>query len=231
MGRDRQSLRVIVVVAVMLLASRHAHGQREDALAHFEQAEAYFRAGAYDKAVEEYQAAFDLVAEPALLFNIGLALENQGDAPRAIEHYQRYLAADPDGVKTAEARARVEALSDRLDTEAAAEAVKVKPKVEETPLPEEPPPPVARRTRRHRRLPGLLVLGGAAVLTGVGVAYRLKATRIRDELAAQLADGTPPVDAMDPRFAAGEGAARRSSLSFGVAGAALAAGVTLVVVW
>lgn len=222
MGRDRQSLRVIVVVAAVLLG-REAHAQREEALDHFEQAEAYFRAGAFDEAVAEYRAAYALVPEPVLLFDIGLALENHGDAGHAIEYYRRYLADDPGGVKVAEARARLEALSDRL----AAEKIERLPEV---PLPEAPPP-APRPPRRHRRLPGAIVLAGATALTAVGIAYQRKASRIRDELAAQLTDGTPPVDAMDPRFAEGEAAARRSNLSLGVAGVALVAGVTLVVVW
>jgi tetratricopeptide (TPR) repeat protein len=87
----------------------------EQARARFEQGEAYFKAGTYDKAIEEYRAAYALAPRPALLFNIGLCYEQLDDDANAIDHYDRYLAADPAGAKTTEARARREALTRKLD--------------------------------------------------------------------------------------------------------------------
>lgn len=82
----------------------------EAARKHFEQAEAYFRTKAFDAAAAAYEAAYAAAAKAVLLFNVGLAWEQHGDAAAAVAAYDRYLAADPDGVKAVEARARRAAL-------------------------------------------------------------------------------------------------------------------------
>jgi tetratricopeptide (TPR) repeat protein len=92
----------------------------DQARVRFEQGEAYFKAGTYDRAVEEYRAAYALVPRPGLLFNIGLCYEHLDDEASAIDHYDRYIAADPTGAKTTEARARREALARKLDAKRAA---------------------------------------------------------------------------------------------------------------
>lgn len=123
MGRDSRSVLIVAVVAVVAaLAARPATAQPELAQARerFEQGEAYFKAGTYDKAIEEYRAAYALVPRPGLLFNIGLCYEHLGDAAQAIDHYDRYAAADPGGGKVSEARARREALARKLEAERAA---------------------------------------------------------------------------------------------------------------
>jgi tetratricopeptide (TPR) repeat protein len=61
-------------------------------------------------AVTEYQAAQALVPHPANLLNIGNAYYFQKDRPHALEYYQRYLRADPNGRRSAETRGRVERL-------------------------------------------------------------------------------------------------------------------------
>ncbi len=118
MGRHSQTLLIVAVVAVSgALAARPALAQSKltKARKRFEQGEAYFKAGTYDKAIEEYRAAYDLVPRPGLLFNIGLCYENLDDPENAIAFYDRYVGADPDGGKVSEARARREALSRKLD--------------------------------------------------------------------------------------------------------------------
>jgi tetratricopeptide (TPR) repeat protein len=108
-------LLVPLLAALLLWATRPALADDVDrAREHFQQAEAYFRAGTYDRAIAEYQAAYDLSPHSALLFNIGLAHEQLGELDQAIAYYERYLAQDPDGVKAAEARARREALTRTL---------------------------------------------------------------------------------------------------------------------
>jgi tetratricopeptide (TPR) repeat protein len=86
-------------------------GQLAEARRHFDQAEAYLKAGAFADAAKEYIAAYVLVPTPVLLFNAGLAWEQHGDVEAAADHYDRYLAAEPEGVKAVEARARRAALA------------------------------------------------------------------------------------------------------------------------
>jgi tetratricopeptide (TPR) repeat protein len=122
--------RLIAVAALFaaLCAPSRALAQssdaRKQALEHFSQAEAYMKAKAYDMAVKEYQAAYALVPKPGFLFNVGLAYESAGDKKSAAEHYRRYLAAEPKGRASTEARARLAALERVIAAEerAAAEA-------------------------------------------------------------------------------------------------------------
>jgi tetratricopeptide (TPR) repeat protein len=246
MGQDRRSvLAAALIAAACLAAPAHAgrpSSRRAQAVKHFDQGEAYFLAKAYDKAALEYQAAYDMVPKPGLLFNIGLCRENQGDSPGAIEMYRRYLAADPRGNKSVEARARVAALEEKMASErrAAEQARRDEEarRAEEArrPLRPETPPSATRELAIEgppppspRLLPGLIVLGGALGAASVGLVYQLEARSIRDDLDRDLDNGTPPLDSRDPRFDDGKSAALRSSIAYGIAGVAGAVGGFLTV--
>jgi len=110
-------LTVVSTVLVALWCSpagARGDSKRRQAEKHYEQAEAYMRTSTYDKAIEEYQAAFDLTGKAGFLFNIGLAYEKWGKDAEAVEHYDKYLEAQPSGQASVEARARVEALRKKL---------------------------------------------------------------------------------------------------------------------
>jgi len=113
MGRYCRSVLAIAFVLVHLLGARNAVAdpKLEEAQNHFRQGEAYFKVGTFDKAIEEYEAAYALVPKPGVLFNIGLSYENSGNIDKAVEYYERYLREAPSAGKATEARARREALS------------------------------------------------------------------------------------------------------------------------
>jgi hypothetical protein len=54
---------------------------------------AQYDAGEYAKAAASLRAAYELVPEPRLLFNIARAYEKAGDTEQAFEFYERYLDA------------------------------------------------------------------------------------------------------------------------------------------
>lgn len=88
-----------------------SHEALTQARAHFRQGEAYQSAGAYDQALAEYEAAFKLAPLPALLFNMGQANRLRGNKAAALDAYQRYLGATPDGPGADEARSHVAELT------------------------------------------------------------------------------------------------------------------------
>jgi tetratricopeptide (TPR) repeat protein len=123
---------VAVVLGLGLLAAAPALAQkpptaqqRRAAKAHFQQGKAYYEAGAWDDAAREYEQAYELVALPELLFNIGQAYRLKGDKPKAIAAYQRYLDKLPEGPLAEEARNHVAALKLKIQIEQA-EAAKRK---------------------------------------------------------------------------------------------------------
>jgi tetratricopeptide (TPR) repeat protein len=123
--------RILVVVALCLLAAGPALAQkpptpqmRKAAKAHFQQGRAFYEAGAWDDAIREYQKAHDLVPLPDLLFNIGQAFRMKGDKPKALEAYQNYLDRLPDGPLADEARNHVASLKLKMQVEEAEAARK-----------------------------------------------------------------------------------------------------------
>lgn len=113
MGQYRRSILAIACALVQLLAIRGASADSalQKAQKHFRQGQAYFKVGTFDKAIEEYEAAYSLAPKPGVLFNIGLCHENAGDDEKAVEFYERYLRDAPNADKATEARARREALA------------------------------------------------------------------------------------------------------------------------
>jgi len=117
-------LPALVGLFAALAAPRVATAQSRDrvaqARAHNDQAEAYMRAGRFDRAAEEYLAAFERVSRPGFLFNAALAFEKLGDKSRAVALFERALASGATGNVATEARARKAALESQLDNEAEA---------------------------------------------------------------------------------------------------------------
>ena len=75
--------------------------------------------GEYDKAIVEYQAAFDLIPHPQMLFNLGQAYQRKGDKVKAAEHYEKYLAIEAKGNSAKQAFEMLAMLKEALAKEAA----------------------------------------------------------------------------------------------------------------
>jgi len=78
--------------------------------AHVEAGDRAFDAGDYRRAAEEYQAAYQLIPLPDLLYNLGQCYRLAGDTARAVEYYQRYLRVAPTGAAADKAREHIERL-------------------------------------------------------------------------------------------------------------------------
>jgi len=94
-------------------------GNREKAAAHFRQGQAFFQAQDYDRALAEYQAAFDLSSEPLLIFNIALCHDRANRPEQALQDFRRYLARVSTGAIADEAREDVARLVPIVDKIAA----------------------------------------------------------------------------------------------------------------
>lgn len=167
-----------------------------DDAAAFEQAAIdAFEAGRYDQAVENFERAFALDANPNNLFNIGRVYEEVGDFGAAVDYYKRFIAQPKVSLDNRKiALERIEVLEQIIaKTQSAA--------VEPEPEPESPAPVIAaqpvaiddvdssdEQRRRKQRAGGyvLLGLGGAGLIAG-GIAGGLAAGTERE-----LADSSEP---------------------------------------
>lgn len=92
----------------------------------------------FDKALEQFQKAFDAKPIPEFLFNIGQCHRNLGDYEAAIFSFKRYLKLDPE----AQNREKVEELIEELEEKQAAGESK-KRGLSKDPGEDKPPPPAA----------------------------------------------------------------------------------------
>jgi tetratricopeptide (TPR) repeat protein len=107
------------------LASSAAHADdKAKAAAHYKQGKAFFEAKQYAQAIGEYKAAYALDKLPAHLFNIARAYHLSGELDLAIEHYQKFVDADPKSPNAATARTEIVAATKARDERKADQAAK-----------------------------------------------------------------------------------------------------------
>jgi tetratricopeptide (TPR) repeat protein len=118
-----------------------ARADNVDARTHFQEATTHFALGEFAKAAEEYEAAFKLKPDPALLYNAAQAHRLAGNLPKALILYKNYLNLYPRSPNVAAVRAQISKLDEAI---AAGEKAKFNPP-SATAEPEravtEPPPP------------------------------------------------------------------------------------------
>ena len=115
-----RSLALCVAVAMFggITTARAEDEKTRRAKVHYQQGKAYYDAKAYDLAIEEYLAAYQLMPLPELHFNVAQAYRLMGDEKKALEYYRLYLEAAPTGRAAPEAREHVEELTARVIEEA-----------------------------------------------------------------------------------------------------------------
>ena len=134
------------------------------AAAHQDSGEGFFRAGRWQEALVEFDAAWALTKHPDLLFNMGLCSERADKTAAAIDYFERFLAASPTSDPDGSTLRRLQAL--RAKQQASAAPLVPKPAEKHTPV-------------RRRQIAGI-VLGsvGVALLAGsVGMGITAAADR------------------------------------------------------
>jgi tetratricopeptide (TPR) repeat protein len=147
--------------------------QRERAKKLFDDAEAYYNIGEYDKALSGYREAYLLSKEPALLFNMGQCYRLLGKREEAIKVYRSFIKEAPDSPL----RPNVEEIILSLQAELQKgqdpgpqppQSQALSPAEPGGPPPGGPAPaePVAGRPLRRFALPGALGVAGLAFGAG-----------------------------------------------------------------
>jgi tetratricopeptide (TPR) repeat protein len=156
---------------------------RAKAAAAFKQGQAYFQRGDYDRAIPEYETAFELSKEPSLVFNIALCHNRSNRPEQALAAYKRYLELAPDGNVADEAReevARLTPIVEKLQADRAAQRAAEEARrreVKEREIQSQPPPP---------RSPVPLIVGiGGVAIAAVGATFHVLASQTRDRLQSE----------------------------------------------
>ena len=102
-----------------------------DAKAQYERATAHFAVGEFAKAADEYQQAYTLKPDPALLYNAAQSFRLAGNNERALILYKNYVQLYPEQPNVDEVRGQIAKLKEAV---AAQEKAKTNPPTSTVPV-------------------------------------------------------------------------------------------------
>lgn len=183
---------VLVTLCLSTAGQTWAADKISTAREHFEHGSALFDLGSYAEAAHEYESAYKIKPDPALLFNIGQAYRLANDHASALRAYKSYLRRVPNPGNRGEVERHINTLTRLLDEQKQASqspptgtivpdsmkrpAPAAEPKIE----PIAPPAPVPallstatqdapRRTPTYKKWWVWTIAAGAVVVVGAGV--------------------------------------------------------------
>jgi tetratricopeptide (TPR) repeat protein len=235
---------LLLVAALLVTATAPALADQKrdekawrEAKEHFKRGKRLHDSGKYDEAIVEYEAAYQLAPIPDLLFNLGQVYRLKGENAKAVDAYERYLQAAPEGPGASDAREFLAELRARNAPD---------PQPVEQPAVDDRPPPIRPAIEPVREPPiddpapladvdeprpggGLRIAGivtGSVGVVGIalGVKFGLDARAASDDISGVRDTWTL---ALDERIREGERAQRNMWISYALGGAALATGGVL----
>jgi tetratricopeptide (TPR) repeat protein len=143
MGASRLAVLVAAVgtAAGLVMPAGAVAAPVDEARAVNDKATAAFALGRFAEAAEQFEKAFELKPDPALLYNAAQAHRLAGNKERALALYQSYLRVYGQGDKRAEVEARVRELKEAIARPAPVTGAPAQPVA--SPPPASPPPPAA----------------------------------------------------------------------------------------
>jgi tetratricopeptide (TPR) repeat protein len=90
-GRGALRVATTVLAAVLAVASAARADDKADARAHYDKATTAYALGHFADAAAEFEQAFTLKADPAILYNAAQAYRLAGNRERALQIYKNYL--------------------------------------------------------------------------------------------------------------------------------------------
>jgi tetratricopeptide (TPR) repeat protein len=116
----RRRMRSMLITAVLLLtlpafAAPPTPEQREQARQRYDAASRKFDLGRYDEAAEDFEAAYELVGDPKILFNIAQSFRLGQKYEKALRFYRSYLNKDPGSKNRSLVEKRIAELTELVD--------------------------------------------------------------------------------------------------------------------
>ena len=242
-------LPVVTLILTFFAASSTARADDiAEAREHFRKGSKAFDLGHYQEAIKEYEAAYNLKEDPALLFNIAQAYRLEGDNQNAIRVYKSFLHHLPNAPNRADVERRIDELQKAIDQQRRANEGPPegtlppgadRPVAPPSSSPAEATPPVGAvpaaavtttapvdRPGRGKKIAGLVVAGVGVAAIAVGGAFAAMAVKAGDDL-TKLDQTMGTFDSS--KQSAGKNDQIAGAVCFGIGGAAIVAGVVLYV--
>jgi hypothetical protein len=135
----RRTLEIAPLLLVAIAAT--AHADRATSLEHYEEGKQAYASGSFERALEEFDRAYQVWPAPEYLHDMAQALRRLGRCDEAIGHFVRYLDEKPDAFNRGETEERIAELRETC------------PRVQVAASPQQEAGPKAPQTRRSRSLP------------------------------------------------------------------------------
>jgi tetratricopeptide (TPR) repeat protein len=235
----RRALLVLILVcsggSALAQQGPDAAETRRKASEHVQRGDAFKESGDYRAAAREYERAYALVPHPVLFFNLAQVFRLDGDRERAIEFYERYLAAEPNGRASRQARQFAAQLRREIEIAGGARD-DARPPAAARPAragPGRTPQRAGKRAAvasrpapgRGLRVAGMIAAGAGLVAIGVGIKFGLDARAASDDINGHLSGQW--TDELLARQEDGERAERNMFILTATGAAAVAAGGAL----
>jgi tetratricopeptide (TPR) repeat protein len=237
------ALRRALVAFVVLYSLPVLADARSEAREHFRKGSRAFDLGAYEEAIQEYGAAYRIIDDPALLYNLGQANRLGGHPAEALHLYKVYLSKKPDAQNRAEVENKIAELQKLVDQENNAKRALPPDQATPAPAPElaspqeqptatpapvaaSPAQPVDRNAGRTKKIAGIVVGGLGVAMIATGIAFGVMAQSAGDDL-TKLDQQMGTFDASKQRD--GQTDTVVEGVMLGLGSAALVAGVVTAV--
>jgi tetratricopeptide (TPR) repeat protein len=224
---------IVIALACVARAAAAQPSAQDQAKQHFKQARLLQDEGKFDAAIGEYQAAYDLDHRAEMLFNIAQAHRLANHKQQAIDFYQRYLAAQPDGAGAREARQWTAELTRQIEAERPLTTEPTRPvdpparPVPPTELPRKQDATMVPRPRQaspQLQIAGIATAGVGVLALGAGVFFGVKARDASDTISKHTG---PWTDTEQSTFEDGQRANRNMIIAYVGGGALVATGAVL----
>ncbi|HTA17830.1 MAG TPA: tetratricopeptide repeat protein [Polyangia bacterium] len=153
----RPPIRLAPIFAVVLFIAAPTVARADDAAAaaareHYQKATSYYDLGKYPEAIKEFEAAYEIKNDPALLYNLAQSNRLAGNAEQALHFYRTYLRYVPHPANRVEIDDRIKQLEILLQQKNATQVTPpnqtippgaTTPPPSSEPAPTPAPPPVA----------------------------------------------------------------------------------------
>jgi tetratricopeptide (TPR) repeat protein len=109
----RPLLRSAPVLALVLALGAPLVARADDAMSareHYQKGTSYYDLGRYPEAIKEFEAAYEIKNDPALLYNLAQSNRLAGNSEQALHFYRTYLRYVPKAANRAEIEDRIKQL-------------------------------------------------------------------------------------------------------------------------